>query len=207
MSGLSGYSEARLPTRHGNLRVRVYGTGDGSEPMAILGREINTADPDRPHEGVPVRIHSACLTSESLGSLKCDCREQLDYSLNYIGLHGGVVIYLHQEGRGIGLTGKVRAYALQDQGFDTIEANHMLGFPSDARDYALAIAILRDLGILSVKLLTNNPEKIAALEDAGIRVVQRIPVMIEPTEHSEAYLGAKFNLMGHIADAAVPRSE
>ncbi len=188
------YTEATLPTRHGNLRIRVYQSPDGTEPVAILG------NPPFPAGGVPVRIHSACFTSETLGSLKCDCREQLEFALDHIARHGGVVIYLHQEGRGIGLTGKVQAYALQDLGYDTIEANHMLGFPADARTYESAVRILHDLEIESVRLITNNPEKIAALEDAGITVVDRIPVVIPPTEHSERYLNIKFNLMGHIPE-------
>jgi GTP cyclohydrolase II len=189
---LSVYSEARLPTAFGTLRVRLYRDADGAEPMAILGSGPIAA------EHTPVRIHSACFTSESLGSLKCDCREQLNFALQFVARHGGVVVYLHQEGRGIGLGEKLRAYALQEQGYDTVEANHSLGFPADARDYEAASLILKDLGIQSVRLMTNNPDKISGLRKNGIRVVERIPIVVEPTQHSAQYLATKYTRMGHM---------
>lgn len=189
---LSAYSEASLPTAFGTLKVRLYRDSDGAEPLAILGST------PIPEENTAVRIHSACFTSESLGSLKCDCREQLNFALQFVARHGGVVVYLHQEGRGIGLGEKLRAYALQEQGYDTIEANHYLGLPADARDYETASLILKDLGIRSVRLMTNNPCKIAGLRKFGIRVVERIPVIVEATQHSERYLDTKYTRMGHL---------
>lgn len=194
----SGYSEAALPTRHGVFRMRVYRDADGTEPIAITNGDLHRPD------GVPVRVHSACFTAENLGSMRCDCREQLEFALSYIGKHGGAVIYLHQEGRGIGLAEKIRAYALQDQGYDTVEANHLLGFPADARSYETAALILKDLGIGSVKLMTNNPEKIAALRELGIRVVERIPVIVQATPHSEQYLATKHTRMGHLLHETTP---
>jgi GTP cyclohydrolase II len=195
---LSRYSEANVPTRHGPLRVRVYRDANSTEPIAIIAGKL----PDT--EGVAVRIHSACFTSETLGCLKCDCRDQLDFAFSYISRNGGVIIYLHQEGRGIGLGDKVRAYALQEQGFDTMEANRLLGLPVDARTYEMAVWMLRDLGITSVRLITNNPSKIAALSKLGIPVVERIPVVIPATRYSEDYLRAKFTLMGHILGEPLP---
>jgi GTP cyclohydrolase II len=191
---LSAYSEATLPTAFGTLWVRLYRDTDGTEPLAVF-------DPARlAAEDVPVRIHSACLTSESLGSLKCDCREQLAFALKFVAQHCGVVIYLHQEGRGIGLGEKLRAYALQEQGFDTVDANHFLGHPDDARDYETASLIVRNLGIRSVRLMTNNPRKIAGLQKFGIEVVGRIPVVVQANQHSQWYLATKFTRMGHIGD-------
>jgi 3,4-dihydroxy 2-butanone 4-phosphate synthase / GTP cyclohydrolase II len=189
---LSPYSEATLPTAFGPLCVRLYRDTDGTEPLVIL-------DPARlAPENMPVRIHSACLTSESLGSLRCDCREQLNFALRFVAQHSGAVIYLHQEGRGIGLGEKLRAYALQEQGYDTVEANRLLGHPPDARDYETASLILRDLGIRSVRLMTNNPRKIAGLRKFGIEVVGRIPVVIKANPHSQQYLATKFTRMGHL---------
>jgi len=193
---ISFYSESTVPTAFGRLRVRVYRDCCGAEPLAILGSRPVAS------ENEAVRIHSSCLTSESLGSLRCDCREQLNFALQYIADHGGVIIYLHQEGRGIGLGEKLRAYELQDRGYDTVEANEMLGFPVDARDYQTAGLILRDLGIRSVRLLTNNPAKIAALNECGIPVLERIPVLIQPSPHSEQYLATKFTRMGHLRHQA-----
>lgn len=186
------YSETRLPTASGLLRLRVYRHSDGSEPVAVIGGDHFGS------EGTAVRIHSACFTSESLGSLKCDCREQLNFSLAYIAREGGVVVYLPQEGRGIGLADKIRAYSLQELGYNTIDANRCLGLPSDARSYESAALILRDLGISSVRLMTNNPRKIEALRNEGIGVVERIPVNIAANEHSRPYLTAKYMLMGHL---------
>ncbi len=186
------YSEATLPTAFGPLCVRLYRDSDGTEPLAIL-------DPSRlASDNVPVRIHSACLTSESLGSLRCDCREQLNFALKFVAQNSGAVIYLHQEGRGIGLGEKLRAYALQEEGYDTVEANHFLGHPADARDYEAASLILCDLGIRSVRLMTNNPHKIAGLHKFGIEVVGRIPVVIQANPHSQRYLLTKFTRMGHL---------
>jgi 3,4-dihydroxy-2-butanone 4-phosphate synthase/GTP cyclohydrolase II len=150
-------------------------------------------------QGTPLlRIHSQCFTSEVLGSLRCDCREQLEIAMGAIAEEGrGLVIYEHQEGRGIGLMAKLRAYALQDKGFDTVEANHALGFASDYRDFTLPAAILRDLGISQVRLLSNNPQKARVLSDAGIEVVAQVPCEAAPNEHSLGYLRTKKEKLGH----------
>jgi GTP cyclohydrolase II len=195
MSGqrqVSPYSESRIPTSRGTVRLRVYRDSDGSEPMAVIAGDVK---PER----TAVRIHSACFTSENLGSLKCDCREQLNFALEYISRECGVVVYLPQEGRGIGLGDKIRAYSLQEEGYDTLEANRRLGLPVDARTYESAALILRDLGIRSVRLITNNPRKIESLCGQGIQVVERIPVNIPANEHSCNYLATKYNLMGHFS--------
>jgi GTP cyclohydrolase II len=150
-------------------------------------------------QGAPlVRIHSQCFTGEALGSLRCDCGEQLELALRAIAAEGrGLVVYEHQEGRGIGLMAKLRAYALQDAGLDTIEANRALGFDADPRDFGLPVAILRELGVRQVRLLSNNPRKAQAVRNAGIEVVAEIPCEASPTEHSLAYLRAKKERMGH----------
>jgi 3,4-dihydroxy-2-butanone 4-phosphate synthase/GTP cyclohydrolase II len=158
--------------------------------------------------GAPlVRIHSQCLTSEALGSLRCDCREQLEIAMQAIATEGcGVLIYENQEGRGIGLMAKLQAYALQDDGFDTVDANHALGFAADCRDFSLPAAILHDLGIRRVRLLTNNPQKTRALLDAGIDVVAEVPCEAEPTGHSLAYLQTKKERMGHTLALSRPNT-
>ncbi|HIG40420.1 MAG: GTP cyclohydrolase II [bacterium] len=186
------YSETNLPTDFGTLRLRVYRDDDQSEPLAMISGFIDINEP------VNVRIHSSCLTSEVFGSCKCDCKHQLDYSLSYISEFTGVVIYLQQEGRGIGLGNKIRAYALQEQGYDTIESNQMLGFPVDSRTYGHAFDILNDLGITRVRLLTNNPAKIQALVDANIQVTTRIPILSPTNLHSKHYLDTKRSKMGHL---------
>lgn len=184
-------AETLLPTRHGSFRCRVYRNADGLETVAIATRGLeDQAD-------VPVRVHSACFTSEVLGSLKCDCSQQLEFALEYIAEHGGVVLYLPQEGRGIGLSNKIRAYALQEDGHDTIAANHLLGLPVDARSYEDAAHMLRDLGISSLRLITNNPEKINGLRALGMIVSGRIPVPALANSHSASYLETKRSRMGH----------
>jgi GTP cyclohydrolase II len=173
---LTRYSDARLPTPHGEFHLVVYRTGSpaGAGASAVgLGAEEHVAMVlgDVRGEGVLARVHSSCFTGEVLGSLRCDCRAQLDAALDRIGREGrGVLVYLVQEGRGIGLGNKVRAYQLQDDGKDTVEANLALGFDADLRSYDLAAGILRDLGVTSVRLMTNNPDKRAGLERAGVRV-------------------------------------
>ena len=158
------------------------------------------------NNGVPLlRIHSQCLTGEVLGSLRCDCRDQLEMAMQAIAKEGrGLVIYEYQEGRGIGLMAKLEAYELQDVGIDTIEANHALGFKADFRDFSLAAAILHDLRILRVRLLTNNPCKVRALKDAGIEVVERVSCEVRPTAHSLAYLQTKKQKMGHALSLGIP---
>lgn len=150
--------------------------------------------------GVLARVHSSCFTGEVLGSLRCDCRQQLDAALARIASEGrGVLVYLVQEGRGIGLGNKVRAYQLQDEGHDTVDANLALGFDADLRSYDLAAAMLRDLGVTSVRLMTNNPQKIAGLEAAGVVVDAKESHWVETTDHSAAYLATKITKLGHLA--------
>jgi GTP cyclohydrolase II len=187
-------AQANLPTKLGMFQMRVYRAADGSEPVAVISGDVGG------RERLPVRVHSACFTSESLGSLRCDCREQLDFALDYIAREGGVVIYLHQEGRGIGLAQKIRAYALQENGYDTLEANCALGHPPDSRTYESAASILRDLGVRSVELITNNPDKIESLIGLGINITGRIPAVIQPNHFSARYLATKFTRMRHIAE-------
>jgi 3,4-dihydroxy 2-butanone 4-phosphate synthase/GTP cyclohydrolase II len=200
------YSEARLPTSHGEFRVVVYRTGQAAGPGAtavgagaeehiamVLGDVTGTED-------VLTRVHSSCFTGEVLGSLRCDCRAQLDAALARIGSEGrGVVVYLVQEGRGIGLGNKVRAYQLQDDGADTVDANLQLGFDADHRSYDLAAGILADLGVASVRLMTNNPQKISGLESAGVVVAAHESHWVAATEHSAGYLAAKKTKLGHLA--------
>lgn len=198
------YSEARLPTPFGDFRVVVYRTGETAgigatavgpgheEHVAMVLGDVRGGD-------VLTRVHSSCFTGEVLGSLRCDCRAQLDAALERIGLEGrGVVVYLVQEGRGIGLGNKVRAYQLQDDGADTVDANLQLGFDADLRSYDLAAGILRDLGVASVRLMTNNPQKISGLERAGVVVDAHESHWVEPTEHSAGYLAAKKTKLGHL---------
>jgi GTP cyclohydrolase II len=184
---------ALLPTRFGDFRVVAF-TGDpqGKEHLALVRGDVRGAS------GVPVRVHSECLTGDVLGSLRCDCRDQLIASLEALGkLPLGVLLYMRQEGRGIGLTNKIRAYALQDRGHDTIEANHLLGFGDDHRDYRTAAQMLSALGVGSVKLMTNNPAKIRGLREHGIRVAGRIPVVTPPNHHNASYLATKQQRAGH----------
>lgn len=200
---LHRFSDARLPTPHGEFRIVVYRTG---EPAGV-GSALTGADEehvamvmgDPTGDAVLARVHSSCFTGEVLGSLRCDCRAQLDAALARIAHEGkGVLVYLVQEGRGIGLGNKVKAYALQDAGSDTVEANLQLGFDADHRSYDLAAGILRDLGVRSVRLMTNNPAKIAGLENAGIAVVAHEPIWVDAGAHASDYLEAKKSKMGHI---------
>ena len=186
-------SVADLPTRFGNFRAVAF-TADarGDEHIAIVRGDVH----DR--EAVPMRIHSECLTGDVLGSLRCDCRDQLIGSLKTLGgMSHGLLLYLRQEGRGIGLTNKIRAYALQDNGHDTVDANHILGFGDDERDYAVAGQMVRAMSIRSVQLMTNNPRKINGLEEHGITVVGRIPLVIPGNHHNAAYLLTKQQRSGH----------
>jgi GTP cyclohydrolase II len=168
---------------------------DGKEHVAITkGDVIGASD-------VPVRLHSECLTGDVMGSLRCDCRDQLEAALKKIGrMERGMLLYLRQEGRGIGLINKIRAYSLQDEGLDTVEANLALGFRDDERDYAVAAHMLMSLKIESVQLMTNNPKKINQLTQYGIKVTKRIPHIIEPNEHNRFYLETKAAKSGHLID-------
>ncbi len=191
------YAEAAMPTRAGRLTVVVYReTASDKEHLAIVAGTLEGLG----GEGVLARVHSECWTGETLGSLKCDCRDQLDRALAAIEAAGrGVVVYLRQEGRGIGLGNKIRAYALQEQGADTVEANQQLGFAADLRSYELAAAILSDLGVRSVALMTNNPDKLTGLEKAGVRVDARVPHWGDAQEHNQDYLDVKKAKLGHHA--------
>lgn len=186
-------AEARLPTRYGDFRVVAFEADDGKEYGAVIKGEVAG------HHDVPVRLHSECFTGDVMGSVKCDCRDQLEASLEYIaGVERGAVVYLRQEGRGIGLANKIRAYALQDAGMDTVEANLALGFEDDERRYDVAADILSELGIESVRVLTNNPNKLAGLKGFGIVVNGRIPLQVETRAENAFYLSTKANKSGHM---------
>lgn len=192
---------SRLPTRHGEFEITVFRDQQGLEHSALtMGAISDAADP------VLVRLHSECLTGDALGSLRCDCGDQLQAALARIAETGtGVLLYLRQEGRGIGLGNKIRAYELQDDGADTVDANEQLGFPADARRYDVAVAMLRELGISNVNLLSNNPTKSDALVAAGINVNERLSHVVEAQEHNRDYLATKAKRMGHTLDAASVR--
>lgn len=186
------YSKAKLPTLAGDFEIYTF-TNLEEEDHAVLVR----GDIDGRND-IPVRIHSECLTGDVFGSKRCDCRDQLLRSLVYLGKQEyGMLIYLRQEGRGIGLLDKIKAYSLQEQGYDTVEANLMLGLPADKRDYTFAVDVLKYFHMTSIKLMTNNPSKIDFLEENGIRISERIPVKSEPTPYDEFYLDTKRVRMGH----------
>jgi GTP cyclohydrolase II len=187
---------AELPTRFGDFHIVAFENNrDGKEHVAITRGDVIGA------ENVPVRLHSECLTGDALGSLRCDCRDQLESALKTIGqMDRGMVLYLRQEGRGIGLINKIRAYSLQDEGLDTVEANLALGFRDDERDYAVAAHMLMSLKIKSVQLMTNNPKKINQLTQYGIQVNGRIPHIMEPNDHNRFYLETKAAKSGHMID-------
>ena len=186
---------ASLPTRHGDLLIHVFRLGDDTEVVALVHGEVAGDEP------VLVRLHSECLTGEALGSLRCDCGEQLEAGLDQIGrAERGVLLYLRHEGRGIGLFDKIRAYALQDGGLDTVDANVALGLPVDGRDYSAAAAVLRKLGVSRVRVMTNNPAKLQALAEHGIEVVERVSIEASPNPVNVAYLRTKASRMGHLLD-------
>jgi GTP cyclohydrolase II len=186
------YSEADLPTPWGPFRIVVYHFGE-DEALALVRGAVAG------HESVLTRVHSECLTGEVFGSLRCDCRQQLEHALERIAADElGVLVYLRQEGRGIGLGNKVRAYALQDQGHDTVDANLALGFAADLRSYDMAAHILRDLGVASVRLMTNNPAKLDGLRQAGVPVAGHEPHWVASSDLSHGYLEAKRSKLGHL---------
>jgi GTP cyclohydrolase II len=182
---------ANLPTKHGTFKIKAYKDGH-QEHLAIMSQDFFTLD------NPLVRIHSECLTGDALGSLKCDCNNQLNLALELIANQGGLVIYHRQEGRNIGLLNKVNAYKLQDEGFNTIEANHQLGFEADERDYRVVGFIFKDLNITHVKLITNNPTKISYIETLGVTITQRIPAITAIQTYNENYLQVKKEQMGHL---------
>ncbi len=190
-------AEARLPTPYGEFRLIAYRSAvDANEHMALVMGEIS------PEEPVLVRVHSQCVTGDVFGSLRCDCGQQVHLALQRIAEEGkGVFVYMRQEGRGIGLCNKVRAYSLQDaHGLDTVEANVALGFPPDRRDYGIGMQILVDLGVRRMRLLTNNPSKRAGLEGYGLEIVERVPILASPNPHNRRYLEAKRDKLGHLID-------
>lgn len=182
-------SQAILPTRHGIFLIQAFKEGD-KEHLAIYTEDLQALD-------VPlVRIHSECLTGDAIGSLKCDCGQQLDVALKRIAKEGGLLIYHRQEGRNIGLFNKVNAYALQDEGLDTVAANHQLGFRADERTYEVVEYILYHFGIKKIKLLTNNPAKLESIKE--VQIVAREPIKVEANEHNETYLKTKKKMLGHL---------
>lgn len=194
---LERFSESPLPTERGMFRIVVFrDRRDGRDHVALVKGDVQG------HEGVPVRVHSECITSEVFGSLRCDCRAQLDRALDFISQNGrGVLLYLRQEGRGIGLGNKIKAYALQQgQGLDTVEANLRLGFADDHRRYDIAAEMLRSLGVTSVDLITNNPLKIAGLVDEGVPVRRRIASRTSHNPHNVGYLKTKRDRSGHLIE-------
>jgi len=194
-------AETKLPTERGFYRVRAYRhanplTGEVTEPVCLVYGDVEGKS------DVPVRVHDACFTSEVLGSLKCDCKQQLELAMDYIKTNaaGGIVCYLQQEGRGIGLANKIAAYAVQESGVDTVDANRQLGLPDDTREYAAVQNMLRDLDVQSIQLMTNNPRKIRELECLGIKITGRIPCIVKANLFNEGYLAAKERRMSHVLE-------
>ncbi len=185
---------ANLPTVYGNWKIYAYTSlVDNKEHVALVMGDVREDEP------VLVRVHSECLTGDVFGSLKCDCRSQLHKAMEMIAKEGkGVIVYLRQEGRGIGLVNKIKAYHLQDHGFDTVEANEKLGFPADMRDFGIGAQILRDLGVRKMRLMTNNPRKLIGLEGYGLEVVERVPIVTGVCEYNIGYLQTKRNKLGHL---------
>ena len=196
-------AETKLPSRYGDFRMIAFkSVSDPDEHVALVMGDLTSDEP------VLVRVHSECLTGDAFGSLRCDCGEQMDLSLRRIAAEGrGVFLYMRQEGRGIGLHNKIKAYALQDQGLDTVEANRALGFPADPRQYGVGAQILVDLGLHKIRLLTNNPKKRVGIESYGLEVVAQVPIIAPVTEHNRRYIETKRDKMGHeMGDAGAQSS-
>lgn len=205
-------TSAHLPTRHGEFDIHVFEDADGQEHVMLTaglpkaasktGETLASTDHKSP---IPlVRIHSECLTGDAFGSLKCDCGPQLNAAMQAIQAAGcGAILYLRQEGRGIGLTNKIRAYALQDQGHDTLDANLMLGLPADARVYDMCQPMLAHVGVDEVRLITNNPDKVAYLMDHGINVAERVPLVVGVNDMNADYMATKRDRMGHLLDKEI----
>lgn len=196
MFQLEKVAEANFPTEYGHFRIHGFEARDGErleEAIALVMGDLASSEP------LLVRIHSQCLTGDVFHSLRCDCRDQLELSLEEVAREGrGMIIYEMKEGRGIGLLNKLRAYELQDAGADTVEANENLGFEADLRDYSVPAQILRHFGVLRVRLLSNNPDKVKALESAGVEVSERVPCVVIRDDDSEVYLRVKKEKMGHL---------
>lgn len=187
-------ASSRLPTRHGEFTIHAFEDADtGKEHVALSMGDLANGQP------ALARLHSECLTGDGFGSLRCDCGPQLEAAMSQVAKAGhGVILYLRQEGRGIGLVNKIRAYALQDAGADTVEANEQLGFGADLREYAMCGDMLRHLGVTQVRLMTNNPKKVAAVEANGVQVVERVPLISGLNPHNEGYMQTKTDKMGHL---------
>ncbi|MCX4246276.1 GTP cyclohydrolase II [Paraliomyxa miuraensis] len=194
---VSAIARAKLPTKHGDFDIHAFETADGRrlDDVALVRGDVHG------RAAVPVRMHSECLTGDVLGSNRCDCGEQLHEALHRLShAERGILLYLRQEGRGIGIANKVRAYALQDEGLDTVDANRHLGFDDDLRRYDIAAAMIAALEVESIELHTNNPKKVDGLREAGIEIVRRVPLQIAPREHNRFYLATKRNRSGHLLD-------
>ena len=189
-------AESNVPTEYGEFRMIAFSKleGDWMPHLAIIAKDTDYSKP------VNVRFHSECITGEVFHSKKCECGQQLDAAMNFIHKNGGIIVYLRQEGRNIGIINKLKAYALQEQGFDTVEANLKLGLPADDRNFDIAIEILNILEVKEVNLLTNNPQKIKFVKDSNIRFNKRIPLQIDSTKESEAYLKTKKDYFGHLLE-------
>ncbi|MES2909491.1 MAG: GTP cyclohydrolase II [Pseudomonadota bacterium] len=187
-------ASSRLPTRHGEFSIHAFEDVEtGKEHVALSMGDLSNGQP------ALARLHSECLTGDGFGSLRCDCGPQLEAAMRQVADAGhGVILYLRQEGRGIGLVNKIRAYALQDAGADTVEANEQLGFGADLREYAMCGDMLRHLGVTQVRLMTNNPKKVAAVEANGVQVVERVPLISGLNPHNEGYMQTKTDKMGHL---------
>ncbi len=187
-------ASSRLPTRHGEFSIHAFEDVEtGKEHVALSMGDLTNGQP------ALARLHSECLTGDGFGSLRCDCGPQLEAAMRQVAEAGhGVILYLRQEGRGIGLVNKIRAYALQDAGADTVEANEQLGFGADLREYAMCGDMLRHLGVTQVRLMTNNPKKVAAVEANGVQVVERVPLISGLNPHNEGYMQTKTDKMGHL---------
>lgn len=193
-------ASAELPTRHGRFSLRLYEeTLTGKQHLALVRGAVDGA------KGVLVRVHSSCITGDTLGSMRCDCGEQLHLALRRIAHEGrGVLLYLNQEGRGIGLFNKIRSYGLQDRGLDTVQANRALGFKADLREYGIGAQILADLGLSTLRILTNNPRKIVGIEGYGLQVVERVPLQVRPHAHNRDYMLTKKRKLGHLLELSGP---